>query len=90
MDRVQARHDLAPGLFGALGDTERSALEAHPEQCGPCRAEQEEPGELLPLLGLVQPSGPTEAPVPYPPVPDPQRAVDAVRAEAAGRPGTRP
>lgn len=90
MDCVDARQDIAPGLFGALDDADRSALAEHVERCGACLAEHEELAGLLPFLELVQSSGLSEAPVPYPPVPDPQRAVEAVRAEAARFPnGTR-
>ncbi|MEV5148232.1 zf-HC2 domain-containing protein [Streptomyces sp. NPDC052727] len=80
---MDARQDIAPGLFGALDDADRSALAEHLERCGACRAEHEELAELLPLLELVQPSELTAAPLLYPPVPDPQHAVEAVRAEAA-------
>ncbi|MFJ8547261.1 zf-HC2 domain-containing protein [Streptomyces sp. NPDC093586] len=83
MDCVDARQDIAPGLFGALDETDRSALAEHLERCGSCRTEHEELAELLPLLELVQFSGLGGAPVPHPPLPDPQRAVEAVRAEAA-------
>ncbi|MGV9356499.1 anti-sigma factor family protein [Streptomyces misionensis] len=90
MDCVDARQDIAPGLFGALDDADRSALAEHLERCGACLAEHAELAEVLPFLELAQFSEPSEAPVPYPRAPDPRRAVEAVRAEAARFPnGTR-
>ncbi|MFH9090006.1 anti-sigma factor family protein [Streptomyces sp. NPDC017673] len=83
MDCVDARQDIAPGLFGALDDADRSALAEHLERCGACLAEHDELAELLPLIEPARFSGLSQAPVACPPVPDPRRAVEAVRAEAA-------
>ncbi|MER8223540.1 hypothetical protein ABTZ58_23705 [Streptomyces sp. NPDC094143] len=83
MDCEHTRHAFAARLLNAREEPASAALEAHLHACGSCRVEYEELSDLPPLLGLVEVHELDGVPLP-----DPQRAIDAVRAEMSRAPDT--